>query len=132
MTLAGFAGLPRFTAPAAALVAVLGGAGLAALLARPRAWSVVLVVPALVLTAAGLPERVEEVPHAWRVAARIDGSRDRLRDLADRVGAERLLACGRLATSNVLVRTALAWELGVPLSDVVSFGTRPRLSGAFV
>jgi hypothetical protein len=132
MTLAGFAGLPRFMAPAAALVTALGGAGLAALLARPRAWSVALAISGLVVTVATLPGRVAELPHAWSSAARIDGSHDRLRDLTDRVGRERLLACGRLATSDVLVRTALAWELGVPLSQVVSFGTRPRLSGAFV
>ena len=132
MTLAGFAGLPRFMAPAAALVAVLGGAGLATVLARPRAWSVALAVAALIVTVAGLPGRVAELPDAWSRAARIGDSRDRLRDLANRVGRERLLACGRLATSDVLVRTALAWELGVPLSHVVSFGRRPRLSGAFV
>jgi hypothetical protein len=132
MTLSGFAGLPRFMAPAAALVAVLGGAGLAVLLARPRAWSVALAVPALVVTLAALPGRVAEVPHAWSSAARISDSHDRLRELANRVGRKRLLACGRLATSDVLVRTALAWELRVPLSHVVSFGRRPRLSGAFV
>jgi hypothetical protein len=132
MTLAGFAGLPRFMTPAAALVAVLGGAGLATVLARPRAWSVALAVAALVVTVAGLSVRVAELPHAWSRAARIGDSYDRLRDLANRVGRERLLACGRLAASDVLVRTALAWELGVPLSHVVSFGRRPRLSGAFI
>ncbi len=132
MTVAGFAGLPRFMAPAAALVGVLGGAGLAGLLSRPRAWLVVLAAPALAVTAIGLSSRVAELPHAWSSAARISDSHDRLRDLAGAVGRERLLACGRLATSDVLVRTALAWKLGVPLSQVVSFGTRPRLSGAFV
>ena len=52
MTLAGFAGLPRFMAPAAAVVGVLGGAGLAALLRRAaRAWARALaVVAALVVT----------------------------------------------------------------------------------
>ena len=133
MTVAGFAGLPRFMAPAAAVVGVLGGAGLAALLAaRPRAWIVALTAPALAVTALTLPGRVAEVPHQWRVAARISGSHERLRDVAAGVGRERLLACGRLATSDVLVRTALAWKLEVPLSQVVSFGTPPRRSGAFV
>ncbi len=32
----------------------------------------------------------------------------------------------------MLVRTALAWKLGVPLGQVVSFGEPPRLSGAFL
>lgn len=132
MTVAGFAGLPRFMAPAAALVGALGGAGLAALLDSPRGWIVALAVPALAVTAIGLPDRVAEVPHAWSSAARVSDSHDRLRALTGAVGRERLLACGRLATSDVLVRTALAWKLGVPLSEVVSFGRRPRLSGAFV
>jgi hypothetical protein len=132
MTLAGFPGLPRFMAPAAAIVGVLGGAGLAVLLARPRAWIAAAAIAALAVTAAGLPGRIAEVPRAWSSAARISDSHGRLRALVDRLGAERLLACGKLATSDVLVRTGLAWELGVPLSQVVSFGTRPRLSGAFV
>jgi hypothetical protein len=32
----------------------------------------------------------------------------------------------------VLVRTGLAWQLGVPLREVVSFGAPSRRSGAFV
>lgn len=135
MTLADFPGLPRFMAPAAAVVGVLGGAGLAALPGRligPRAAGVALAAPLAVLTALGLPARVAEVPHAWRSSARISDSHERLRDLARGIGRERLLACGRLATSDALVRTALAWELDVPLSHVVSFGRAPRLSGAFV
>ena len=132
MTVVGFAGLPRFVAPAAAVICVLGGAGLAAFVARPRAALAALVLPALVVTALGLRDRINEVPHAWRSAARIDRSHERLSALLREVGRERLFACGRLATSDTLVRTALAWELDVPLSDVVSFGEPPRLSGAFV
>ncbi|MFP5364040.1 MAG: hypothetical protein ACLGI5_15085 [Thermoleophilia bacterium] len=135
MTLAGFAGLPRFTAPAAALVGVLGGAGLAALLARcvrPRGSIVALGAAALALTVLALPGRVAELADGWRTAARDGVSHDRLRAVAGAVGRDRLLACGRLATSETLVRTALAWRLGVPLSAVVSFADPPRLSGAFV
>jgi hypothetical protein len=132
MTIAGFAGLARFMTPAGAIVGVLGGAGLAALLARPRAWIVALAVPALAVTAFGLPGRLAEVPHGWHSAARVSDSHDRLRNLAATVGRARLLACGRPAISDVLVRPALAWKLRIPLSQVVSFGTRPRLSGAFV
>ena len=132
MTLGGFAGLPRFMAPAAAIVAVLGGAGLAALLGRPRRALVALAGAGAVATAIGLPDRVAEVPQAWRSAARITDSHDRLRAVARGIGPRRLLACGRLATSDVLVRTALAWELGTHLSEVVSFGEPSRRSGAFV
>ncbi len=135
MTLAGFPGLPRFMAPAAAVVGVLGGVGLAALLTRPRAAGrtlPALAAVALVVTLLGLPGRVAQLPHAWSASARIDDSHARLRALTREIGAASLLRCGRLATSDVLVRTALAWELGVPLAGVVSFGEPSRRSGAFL
>jgi hypothetical protein len=136
MTLLGFPGLPRFAAPAAAIAGVLGGVGLAAVLARPRTISPVALVAvaiALAATAAGLPGRIADLPDAWRAAARISASHDRLRAaMRSAGGREGLLRCGRLATSDVLVRTALAWELDVGLSDVVSFGEPSRRSGAFV
>jgi hypothetical protein len=141
MTLLGFPGLARFVAPAAAIAGVLGGVGLATLLDRPRAWprspaaaafATVLVV-ALALTAAGLPGRVGDLVQAWSSSARISDSHDRLRAVVRAAGGRpALLRCGRLATSDVLVRTGLAWQLGVPLADVVSFGTPSRYSGAFV
>lgn len=141
MTTIGFAGLPRFMAPAAAVVCVLGGAGLAELLAhvragaRPRAGALaagLLVALGAGVTAAGLVDRVADVPQAWRVAARGEDANDRLRRLVRRVGREQLLRCGKLATSDALVRTALAWELDVALSQVVVFGAPSRASGAFV
>ena len=82
MTLLGFPGLPRFVAPAAAIVGVLGGVGLAALFARPRENGAVVpaaVALALVLSVALLPHRIGAVPDAWRAAARISDSHDRLR-----------------------------------------------------
>ena len=135
MAAIGFPGLPRFTAPAAAVVGVLGGVGLARWLAtqrpaRPRAMLVPLLALVLVVVQAGY--RIGELPHAISTTARIAGWHDDLRTLAGEVGRERLLRCGRLATSDVLVRTALAWELRVPLGDVVTFGEPPTNSGAFV
>jgi hypothetical protein len=133
MAAAGFPGLPRFMAPAAAVVGVLGGVGLARIIAARRAPAVAALGVALALvTALELPGRVAELPRALRTTARIGASHDRLRALARAVGRGPLLRCGHLATSDVLARTALAWELDVPLADVVSFGVRPRLSGAFV
>jgi hypothetical protein len=69
---------------------------------------------------------------AWRDADRAQASHDRLRALVAAIGREPLLRCGALATSDVLVRTALAWELDVALAQVVSFGAPSRASGAFV
>ena len=135
MAAAGFAGLPRFMAPAAAIVGVLGGVGLARWVASDRrqrglALVAAALVAGLVVVQAGL--RVGELPHAISTTARIDRSHDDLRRLANDVGRERLLRCGRLATSDVLVRTLLAWELHVPLGSVVTFGLPPTKSGAFV
>jgi hypothetical protein len=133
MAAAGFPGLPRFMAPAAAVIGVLGGVGLARLVAGRRAPAAAALAVALAaVTALQLPGRAAELPRALRTTARIGDSHDRLRALAGALGRDALLHCGHLATSDVLVRTALAWELGVPLSSVVSFGVRPRLSGAFV
>jgi hypothetical protein len=135
MAARGFPGLPRFMAPAGALVGVAGGVGLAQLLALGRARRLPVVATCCVLglvTAAQLPGRVAELPHSMQTTARVAHSHDRLRELVREVGRRPLLSCGRLATSDVLVRTALAWELDVGLARVVSFGLPPRRSGAFV
>ena len=141
MTTIGFAGLPRFMAPAAAIVCVLGGVGLAEGLAhvrrrpRPRTAALaagLLVAAAAVVTAAGLPDRVFDVSQAWRTAAQTQEANARLRWVVRRIGREQLLRCGKLATTDALVRTALAWELDVALSQVVVFGSPPHASGAFV
>ena len=139
MTTLGFAGLPRFMAPAAAVVCVLGGVGLAEAFVRVRARLTLgavavglLVVLGAGVTAAGLGDRVSDVPQAWRIAAQREAANDRLRWVVRRIGREQLLRCGKLATSDALVRTALAWELETALSQVVVFGAPPRASGAFV
>jgi len=140
MTTLDFPGLARFAAPAAAIVGVLGGVGLAALLHRPRVVAgaggrvtLAAIAVALPITAIDLPGRVGDLPQSWRSAARISDSHERLRAVVHAAGGrDRLLRCGRLATSDVLVRTGLAWQLGVPLSHVVSFGAPSRRSGAFV
>jgi hypothetical protein len=133
MAAAGFPGLPRFMAPAAAVVGVLGGVGLACLVTMPRTPAVAALAAALALvTAIQLAGRAAALPHALRTTARIEASHDRLRALVSAVGRGTLLRCGHLATTDVLARTALAWQLDVPLSNVVSFGKPPRLSGAFI
>jgi hypothetical protein len=133
MAAAGFPGLPRFSAPAIAIVGVLGGAGLAllpALASRPAARAGVALLCAAVLVQVVL--RAAELHGDMASSARIARSHERVRDLAREIGREPLLRCGRLATSDVLVRTELAWELGVGLARVVSFGEPSARSGAFV
>lgn len=133
-----FAGLARFMIPAAAVAGVVGGVGLARLLALARGQGTRPTVPAVALAALlaalalQLPSRIEQLRESAQVSARIGESHERLRALVRDVGNDALLRCGDLATSDVLVRTALAWELDVPLADVVSFGRMPQHSGAFL
>ena len=133
-----FAGLARFMVPAAAVVGVLGAVGLARLLALARAHGQRPLVPVVALTALlaavalQVPPRIEQLRESAQVTARIGESHERLRALVRDVGSDALLRCGDLATSDVLVRTALAWDLDAPLADVVSFGRLPDQSGAFV
>ncbi|MBW3608495.1 MAG: hypothetical protein KY463_09095 [Actinobacteria bacterium] len=129
MAAAGYSGLARYCAPAVAILGIVAAAGLAHLLALARRRLVVaaLLLAALLAAAVQLPERVGELGEGLSTAAATARSNDRLRALTRAVGRERLLRCGTLATSDVRVRTALAWQLGVPLKRVVSVaGPAPR------
>jgi hypothetical protein len=140
MAAVGFPGLPRFMAPAVAVVCVLAGVGVARLMAlagHPSAPAVrALVVGALAAVflacAVELPGRAAGVSRALTDTAAQARSHDRLRALTASIGRDRLLRCGPLATSDVLTRPALAWELGVPLGEVVSFRLAPTEPGAYV
>ncbi len=137
MTVAGFWGLPRFMTPAAAIVGVLGGVGLAHLLAAVRGRGTVLPAVALAALVLGLAAQVGLRGYQLRDAAvtigRVGDSHDRLRAVTREAGGLRaLMRCGRMVTSDVLLRPALAWELDAPLHDVTSFGRSVRLYGSFV
>lgn len=147
MAVAGYAGLPRFLAPATAVVGVLGGAGVARAAAdglgaghevrrRPLAAA---AMATLALAAGGLALRAAEVPGDLREARKQARLIDGMFGIADRVGSERLLSCGgTVRLANLLAPpTALAWHLEEPIDSVrvnrrplygVALSTRP-LSG---
>ncbi|HEY8467376.1 MAG TPA: hypothetical protein VIL04_11290 [Solirubrobacterales bacterium] len=127
---AGYAGLPRFMAPAGALACALGGVGLVrlagALLERRRRAALGVAAPALaaLVLVAGLVD-------AGMRAGRVPGQLAEARDFAEGVDElfalaardrEALLSCPPLATSDLVVQTALAWRLEVPLSGVAYSG----------
>ena len=123
---AGYAGLPRFAAPAAAVACVLGGrrrsvALLARSLARGRsARGRRSRSPALAARGARGPGRVRaaEIPGELERAADYGRSIDRLAPARrDDVGAERLVGCPPVSTTDFLSETALAWELELPITD---------------
>ncbi len=143
MAIGGFAGLPRFLAPATAVVAVIGGVGIA----RSGSAQVQrsagplypytglksggplfpgLVAVALVLAMAGFGWRVAELPGDLEVVERQTSSIEQLFDLVEETGAAQLLACqGRVRMTHVREQTALAWKLDEPISSVL-IRYRPR------
>ncbi|HET8814175.1 MAG TPA: hypothetical protein VFM51_04395 [Solirubrobacterales bacterium] len=142
MAVAGFAGLPRFLAPATATVAVIGAVGIARVAApplsaaekesaglfsrypeqrsgglffgsRPRK----LAVAALAVAVVGFGWRVAQVPGDLRVVERQTASLEDLFALVNRTGSGPLLACGgAVKMTQVRPQTALAWKLEEPIA----------------
>jgi len=144
MAIAGFAGLPRFLAPATAVLAVLGGVGLARTGANAGSAGPYvryadlksgglsfralrsLVAVGLVLAVAGLGWRLAELPGDLDVVERQTNSIGHLFDLVEETGDAQLLACqGRVRMTHVREQTALAWKLDEPISSV-PIRHRPR------
>jgi hypothetical protein len=135
MAIVGFAGLPRFLAPATAIVAVLGSVGIARTAAAVElsdpiggksSTATVAVALALVLAVAGSAWRVAQVPDDVRVVERQTHALDQLFDLIDETGPEALLACdGTTKITQVRPQTAAAWKLEEPI-DAVPVRRRPR------
>jgi hypothetical protein len=146
MAIAGFAGLPRFLAPATAAVAVLGGVGLARAAAASFPGSAgpygpyaalksggplvralpALVGASLVLAVTGLGWRIAQLPGDLEVVERQTSSIEHLFDLVEETGGAQLLACqGRVRMTHVREQTALAWKLDEPISSVL-IRYRPR------
>jgi len=133
MAVAGFAGLPRFLAPATAVVAVLGSVGIARTGAavelsypiRGKSSTAVVVV-SLILAVAGFAWRAAQVPDDLDVVQRQTRSVYHLFDLVEETGKALLLACqDRARMTRVREQTALAWKLAEPISTV-PFHHNPR------
>lgn len=142
MAIVGYAGLPRFLAPATAVVAIVGGVGIARAGSRAFAKDTVrpplatATVVVLLGAVAGFAVRAAEVPDDLREVNRQATLIEGMFDLADRVGSERLTSCGNeVRMANLLTPpTALAWRMDRPLSSVrviahprygVAVSTRP-------
>lgn len=143
MAIAGFAGLPRFLAPATALIAIVGGVGIArtASAGCGRASSRIagqssttppdralrgLVAAALVLALAGFGWRLGQLPGDLEVVERQTSSLEHLFDLVDKTGSAQLLACqDHVRMTHVREQTALAWKLDEPIASV-AIRRKPR------
>ena len=133
MAVAGFAGLPRFLAPATAVVAVLGSVGIARAGAAVEPFapmgtksSTAILVVSLVLAVAGFAWRAAQLPGDLDVVERQTRSVNHLFDLVEETGKAPLLACqDRARMTRVREQTALAWKLEEPISTV-PFHRNPR------
>ena len=120
----GYAGLPRFFAPATAVLSVLAGIGVARSLAPNRGAVPAVALAALALGVGGLAVRAAEIPGEVREASDFGDSVDDLFALERQVGRGTFLSCrDRTTVSELLIETAFAWRLDAALSDV---GSRPR------
>ncbi|HEX5989974.1 MAG TPA: hypothetical protein VFY75_07170 [Solirubrobacterales bacterium] len=134
MAIAGFAGLPRFLAPATAVVAIVGAVGLARAGAASFSWRSrhlhryakqktgalrFVLAATLVLAVAGFGWRLAELPGDLDVVERQTSSIEHLFDLVEETGSARLLACqGQVRMTRVREQTALAWKLDEPIASV--------------
>lgn len=117
MAVAGWAGLPRFLAPATAVLAVLGAVGIARAGSEQTLQN--LAVAALVLAVAGFGWRAAQLPGDLDVIERQKDSVDQLFELVDQTGKDPLLACGgTVRMTQVREQTALAWKLEEPIASV--------------
>jgi hypothetical protein len=131
---AGYAGLPRFMAPAAAIGAVLGGIGIARLLVGAIAlargdravsrWRPALAAALAVAFAAQAIPRASELPGDAARAAELSDPAEAALALGDALGGEPVSACGAIASTELLTQTPLAWSLELPLSEVRYGGLR--------
>jgi hypothetical protein len=109
MTAAGFAGNPRYLVAAAALLAVLAGAGavrLAAALRLPAAAAAALPLAVVALSAGGLADAVREV------GVRADRRTALPRLVAAAGGRDALVRCAPVRTAPA-VRGLVAWTLDI-------------------
>jgi MFS family permease len=148
MAIAGFAGLPRFLAPATSVISIIGAVGIArtgashapekksagplyryaeqSTGAPTRGALPILTLATLLLAVTGFGWRVAQLPGDLEVIERQTASIEHLFDLVDETGAAQLLACqGHVRMTHVREQTALAWKLDEPIASV-AIRHRPR------
>lgn len=139
MTAVGFAGIPRFALPAAGLLCVLGGAGIAELVELAPARRRVAALVAVTLACAPFAyQRAIRNTHGAGGAATRDSLEDQLGGLIRRLGGrDRVVACG-VPTIDSPFRTTFAWHLRVPATALdpvrppgIAFRTTTRLLTGF-
>jgi hypothetical protein len=141
LSAAGYAGLPRFAAPAGAVGCVLGGVGVVRMVAavggmrdggrRRIATTLIAILVATLAMQAGI--RAAQIPGDLEDASDYASGVDDLSGLAGELGPERITGCGPASTTDFLTETALAWRLDLPLDRVaLRVASAPPSGTAFV
>jgi hypothetical protein len=128
---AGYAGLPRFMAPAAAVLCAVGAAGLVRGVRAVPGWTALAAAVAALAFGAQAGVRAADIPGELE---RIRDDSAAAADLADLAESKRasFVSCGGLWTSVFLTHTPLAWNLDLALGDVVTTGLVPPPDGRLV
>ena len=136
MALFGYAGLARFMEPAAAIVCVLGGVGAVSLATRiraapsPVAYAAGAAVALLLVT--GMVVRIIPIDGQLQETARRSDVVDGLFALVESSGRKPLAGCRPIGITDGLNRPALAWELELPMREVVEANAVPKAGTWFV
>lgn len=138
----GFAGLPRFAAPAGAIACVLGGVGVVRMLAAfdgmrgadpRRRWALAGIALLLVILGGQAAIRATEIAGDVDDALAYGRQVNELSTLASELGEERVTDCGDVAITDFATQTALAWDLDLALDAVtIREELAPRNGTAFV
>jgi hypothetical protein len=139
---AGYAGIPRFASPAAAVACVLGGVGLVRLFAaidgmrvvdRARRPAIALAAVLIAGFAVQSVFRAADIPGVLDDSAEYGHHIEGFDNLADALGRDRVTACGTVTNTEFLTQTAIAWKLDLPISQVqIRVATAPTSGTAFI
>ena len=143
MAAGGYAGLPRFLAPAAAIWTVLGAVGIARAAGitvaalrgeRGRLGLVAAGMLAVSVVALGAQaiQRAARIDDDLQVARDNSERQEALFELVESAGRERLTACGPPVISLIYEESALAWQLELPMSEIYVSRAPLEGKGAFI
>jgi hypothetical protein len=133
MAAGGYAGLPRFVAPAVGVVCALGASGLVSLAAgalapRPAGLARGISIATAALAVAFVVQggvRSVQLGDAASDATTLSAAHEDLRALVEAGGPERLRGCAPIAVGAIEGQTALAWRLDVPIEAIDVSRTLP-------
>lgn len=138
----GFAGLPRFAAPAGAIACVLGGVGVVRIIAAldgmrgsdpRRRWALVGAGVLFATLGAQAAIRAAQIPGEVDESLSYGEQVNALSGVVFELGDERVAECGPIASTDFATQTALAWYVDLPIRAIsIREKTAPADGTAFI